>query len=231
MNADGSDQTRLTFDPADDLNPCWSPDGTRIAFQSQRNLASVGKSQIFTMRPDGTDLRLITQEQGIQPSWSPDGTRIVYVRSGIGIWIINADGTNKYKLTDGYDVNPAWSSDGTKIAFVSMRGGNMDSPSVWWVMNADGSMQRQITTDDSLPKPGQPAIGVPPCWSPDGQKLIYFSYNVKEYNEVTGIDITVKGIYAMDPDGTEILRLAPRIYTSGRYDLHFDIAWWAPKPN
>jgi Tol biopolymer transport system component len=55
MNADGSDQRRLTFG-TNDSAPSWSPDGTRIVFRSSRHLA---RAWIFTMRPDGTDVQAI----------------------------------------------------------------------------------------------------------------------------------------------------------------------------
>mgnify|MGYP000863034904 FL=1 len=50
MNADGTGQARLTSEPANDLQPAWSPDGTRIAFTSARD----GNEEIWTMGADGS---------------------------------------------------------------------------------------------------------------------------------------------------------------------------------
>jgi TolB protein len=67
MNADGSNPTRLTVDPAPDVDPAWSPDGQWIAFASQRG----GGFDIYIMRPDGSDVRQLTNEPGddTRPSW------------------------------------------------------------------------------------------------------------------------------------------------------------------
>jgi len=58
MNSDGSSVTRLTDDPGVDFSPAWSPDGTRIAFASDRS----GNSEIYLMAPDGTNLMRLTDE-------------------------------------------------------------------------------------------------------------------------------------------------------------------------
>mgnify|MGYP006270892699 CR=1 FL=1 len=73
MNADGSGQTRLTDDPADDYYPSWSPDGARIAFTSERN----GQAEIYAMNADGSGLKNLTNNPAGDwwPSWSPAGTR------------------------------------------------------------------------------------------------------------------------------------------------------------
>jgi TolB protein len=68
MNADGSDVTRLTDDPALDIGPAWSPDGTRIAFTSDRT----GHSSIYLMKPDGTGITLLADGvtgESHQPDW------------------------------------------------------------------------------------------------------------------------------------------------------------------
>jgi TolB protein len=69
MNADGSGVTRLTSDPHDDSGPTWSPDGSKIAFDSERN----GKSEIYVMNPDGTGvIRLTTNAaEDFSPAWTP----------------------------------------------------------------------------------------------------------------------------------------------------------------
>jgi TolB protein len=75
-NADGSNARNLTNHPAFDGWPAWSPDGTLIAFASNRN----GRYQIFIMKPDGTDVRLVANTEGraTVPRWSPDGKTIYF---------------------------------------------------------------------------------------------------------------------------------------------------------
>ena len=71
MNADGSDQTRLTDNDAWDDRPTWSPDGSRIAFSSERD----GNSEIYVMNADGSDQTRFTNNDRWEgtPSWSPIG--------------------------------------------------------------------------------------------------------------------------------------------------------------
>ena len=73
---------QLTQDPADDLAPAWSPDGTRIAFETLRD----GNSEIYAMNHDGSEQVNLTHSPAADqaPVWSPDGTRIVFesVRDG-----------------------------------------------------------------------------------------------------------------------------------------------------
>jgi TolB protein len=73
MNADGSDQVRLTNSPSYDLDPVWSPDGEKIAFITNR----LGFFDIFVMNADGSDMRQLTHTPSIDmaPVWSPDGEK------------------------------------------------------------------------------------------------------------------------------------------------------------
>lgn len=68
MNADGTNQTNLTHNPAPDFEPVFSPDGTRIAFSSYRD----GNPEIYVMRADGTNqTRLTNSGYDVQPVFSP----------------------------------------------------------------------------------------------------------------------------------------------------------------
>jgi hypothetical protein len=72
--ADGSDTTRLTNNPAEDSLPDWSPDGAWLTFDSMRD----GNREIYEMRADGTDAARLTNSAAADqsPVWSPDGTRM-----------------------------------------------------------------------------------------------------------------------------------------------------------
>jgi TolB protein len=69
MNADGSEQKNLTSNPAEDVFPFWSPDGKKIAFQSDRD----GNGEIYIMNAGGSEQKNLTNNPAddYQPSWSP----------------------------------------------------------------------------------------------------------------------------------------------------------------
>ena len=110
--------------------PSWSPDGSRIAFDSDRS----GNLELWTCRSDGSDLVRLTTVGGSTPAWSHDGTRIAFARSmgtnSTEIWTVSSDGSNLVQLTTGpgKDWSPSWSPDDRAIAFSSDRSGNTE---VW----------------------------------------------------------------------------------------------------
>ncbi|MFN2243003.1 MAG: alpha/beta fold hydrolase [Anaerolineae bacterium] len=169
MNADGSDQRRLTDHPAEDYWPTWSPSsaagGEQIAFASNRD----GNFEIYVMQADGRNLRRLTFNSGdeLEPAWSPDGARIAFMVHLAGestIHVMDADGGNRRQLTrSGSDSLPDWSPDGTQIVFVSERDGN---PEIY-VMDADGSNQQRLTDNAGA--------DTYPAWSPDGTRISFFS--------------------------------------------------------
>ena len=125
MEADGSNLVQLTPDyaEADSVSasrPAWSPDGRRIAYDSNLN----GSADIWVMDANGDNPVNLTAnpESEFSPSWSPDGQRIAYVcKSGENrqICLMNADGTDQAPLTDGSlnARNPVWTPDGRRILF------------------------------------------------------------------------------------------------------------------
>jgi hypothetical protein len=168
--------TNLTNAPdSDEWGPAWSPDGTRIAFSSDRE----GLPQIYVMDADGSHLERLSDVEGEYPSWSPDGSTIAFASQVGGttpfgdpdydILVMDADGGNVRNLTndpDAYDMYPSFSPDGTAIAFESTAGTPPDyeppsydlerlSDMDVWVMDADGSNARDVTNDlehlDSFP--------------------------------------------------------------------------------
>jgi len=148
MDADGTDPVNLSRSIATDQLPCWAPDGTKIAFQSDR----AGVGEIFVMNSDGSSQTNITNNPATDgwPCWSPDGTKIAFVSSRDGdmeIYVMNADGSGLTKLTDNtaWDGGPTWSPTGTQIAFQSKRDGDYRI----YVMNADGTGQTRLTNEKS----------------------------------------------------------------------------------
>jgi TolB protein len=75
MNADGSDRTQLTHHRARDENPDWSPDGTQIAFYSER----VGNAEIYVMNADGLQERRVTRDPWYDQAvrWEPAPAPVV----------------------------------------------------------------------------------------------------------------------------------------------------------
>ncbi len=171
MNADGSGQSRLTNNAANDFDPAFSPDGTKIAFASSiRN--SGPDAKIYVMNADGTDpTNLTTAADDRDPAFSPDGRKIAFTRGLFGsnadIYVMNADGSGQTRLTNvrANDTSPAFSPDGTKIAFSSLRG---PGGSEIYLMNADGSGQTRLTNNPATRDTN-------PVFSPDGLKIAFVS--------------------------------------------------------
>ena len=118
MEADGGNPQNLTNSPFfDDRHPSWSPDGKRIAFQSNRDKDNPNNTEIYVMDADGGNQRSLTNNDRFDeyPSWSPDGRRIAFmsVREGhfsYEIYVMDADGGNQHRLTNNRhaDFGPAW---------------------------------------------------------------------------------------------------------------------------
>ena len=136
---------RVTNDSGPEVEPAFSPDGSRIVFVSTRD----GIAQLYLMDADGTNrLRLTNRQQPDQrPTFSADGQSVVFQSTREGkkdgleqIWIVNVDGTGLKVLTDsGANRQPSVSPDGQTIAFISNRDNKI--PHVW-LMARDGSNQR-----------------------------------------------------------------------------------------
>jgi Tol biopolymer transport system component len=192
---------------ASDEHPSWSPDGTRIAFDSHRD--SNTSTEIYVMNADGSDPRRLTFDgpTGVQstasnvfdvsPAWSPRGDLIAYVKI-VGqehdVRVMGTDGGEQRPLTSdgGSKSDPVWSPDGTRLLYART--------------GADGTRVYTVGLDGSPPvalsPPGSGDFG--PVWSPDGTRIAF----------------TAGELYVMNADGSGRQRITdlPAIGPSWRPD-------------
>jgi TolB protein len=170
---------------------------------------------IFTAKPDGTDIKQLTTTPGYdaETTITLDGKKLVFtsMRSGdLDIYSMDANGKNVRRLTNelGYDGGPFWSYDGKQIVFrafhpetekqktdyTNLLKQNLIRPTVLeiWVMNADGSNKRQVTRN------GKANFG--PYFFPDGRRII-FSSNM---DDARGRNFD---LYKINVDGTGLERI------------------------
>lgn len=165
------------------VEPSWSPDGARIAFES--NLpASTEDGFVGTISSvgiDGEDLVELTSDPRFddrQPNWSPAGDRILFQRHLPGaddwdLWTIRPDGSGLMVVidTDSSDTDASWSPDGRSIVYSSDFGG-LPAPNIFVVPVQGGTPQR--VTNDATHEDGAPS------WSPDGATIAFESHPIGE---------------------------------------------------
>ena len=168
MKTDGTNVISLAT-TGGNRRPEWSPDGTKIAFQSSRT----GLWQIYTMNIDGTNQTQLTfAGTNERPRWSPDGTKICFHsnRDAPGNWEVykmNADGSGQFRITQFVDppnvwsdYNPRFINDSTKLVYLSTRTGVL----TLYRINEDGTGDTPVVTDIAG-STGQ-------RWAPDLNKII-----------------------------------------------------------
>lgn len=233
VKADGSALTQLTFNAAADMHPGPSFNGQQLSFASNRddpNPQTCGLPgapncifQIYVMKIDGSNIKLLTQGAGSKddPSWSPDGTHIAFDSTGddpdpahcgqagnpacvVNIYVMRADGSEVTRVTQGStagpvaNTHPHWSPDNKQLVFVSDRDGNEEI----YKANLDGTGETRLTNNA--------ADDEHPSWSPDNLAIVFDS-NRDGHPQ----------IYKMATDGTNQTRLTDDLGN----DVH---PYWCP---
>ena len=181
---------------ANDYNPSISPDGTKIAFVSDRE----GVPQLYLMTADGNNPTRLTNSGCVDqvPSWTPDGRALYWESqcsgqkvkimtakvaygddSSYGVFATLVDIRELTSQDQGDNRFPRVSPDGRKIVFTSYRDGNAEI----YLMNADGSNQTRLTNSGGEDEAAS--------WSPSGQQLIFASSRDGSYD-----------LYLMNADGS-----------------------------
>jgi Tol biopolymer transport system component len=168
---DGRSAIDLTPDsPADDRAPAFSPDGTTIAFRSDREGGG-----IFLMGATGESVRRLTN-RGHNPSWSPDGKSILVAEQetvdpavvyGLrNIYAVDVATGAMRTLYSGIDsLQPSWSPHGKRVAFWTAQRGDRDI----YTIDANGDASSAVAVTSDSPTEWNPV------WSRDGRQLYFLS--------------------------------------------------------
>jgi dipeptidyl aminopeptidase/acylaminoacyl peptidase len=188
--AAGGEPRRLTRGRTRDDSPLWSPDGTRLAFISDRE----ERPQVWLIRADGGEAERLTESKsGVTAfAWSPDGRRIAFVAPrdrtadeerrekerddahvvdrefrATWLWVIDVAtrAATGIVTDDGQVQDPQWSPDGTRIAYVALPTPRADDGRFADVRVVD------VATRASRRLLDNPGPDVAPRWSPDGRSI------------------------------------------------------------
>lgn len=170
LNVGSRNPVRMTNSPADERDPSWSPDGTRLAYASHQD----GNWEIYVDDLDpSTPPTRMSYDLSFQgaPKWSPDNGWLVYESyqgNNLDVYVVPFDNSQPpQRVTDNAapDFSPSWSPDGRHIAFVSWRDGNQDI----YVFSLDNPVDSASINLTNTPTRQEDY----PVWSPDGKYLAY----------------------------------------------------------
>lgn len=195
LSANADSDVNVTRFASYDSWPAWSPDGTQMAFESNRDDPLF--TEIYVLQVDSGYLTRLTADTGFadaQPAWSPLGNRIAFVSdrdsAGFDIYLMNPDGGSVKRLTTDAEnsVQPAWSPDGTRLAFATDRNG---AAGEIYVMDTTGGNLVNLTNST--------ASDLTPAWSPNGTEIAFMSDR----------DSASFAIFIMNATGGNVRRVSP----------------------
>lgn len=197
MDADGTNELRLTDTPALDTEPAWAPEGHSLAFSSDRHGES-DSLHIYTLSADGDNIQRVTSgfAEADSPSWSPDAKKIAFracCDAGDEIYTVNSDGSDPVQVSNEPDDGasgaywPAWSPVGSTIVHARIRYDpetQSDSEALY-SMSSGGSDVERLTPEFFFDGA--------PTWSPDGTQIAFAARRSADEASV---------IYVMNADGS-----------------------------
>ncbi len=195
---------QLTRSKARDRNPIWSPDGSRIAFLSDRVETRPGSDRLYVMSPDESDVISVAPDVSASQGpvvWSPDGTKLAFTNSpekescriidgvrscAFSLYIVRADGSGVEMVYEGFEsqIRPypslAWSPDGLQIAIAIPRSGV-------FVADTTQRIPPRLIHDlgDSIPILGN-RIPWGLFWPPPGDEVLYFAGGILWSSTIDG---------------------------------------------
>ena len=213
VGINGAPRERLTENDYFDHYPTWSPDGTRIAFVA--NPLGLGhlnpkQAQLFTMAPDGSDIRLLTPSLDrvgfYPPVWSPSGRSLAFIVDEGEyypfkriLYTMESDGSELNRIGETTAL-PTRSPLNRELAFAKAEGGE----ALVYTVRPDGTELRQRWSSG----PDVPSALISQLkWSPDGSELLF---------------VADDGVYVVSLDGTGLLKLA---FSSNKWPT---LGAWSP---
>jgi Tol biopolymer transport system component len=190
LNADGAG---AHFINTYGIDPCWSPDGTKILYRTW-----IGYPY-WMVDSSAKNWKFLGDFPGGEADWSPDGTKILFGNDGStglqgGIYQYNLNDSSLTQLTVGWDDEPEFSPEGNKIVYVHHDDDKSYITNIF-VMNADGTNKINLTNYDQIKEFSCPT------WSPHGTKIA-FAFD----GQSTG-DSSKREVYIMNSDGSGLIRL------------------------
>ena len=202
--------TQITDEQANDVQPAFSPSGSRVAFSSNRS----GQWDIWVVDANGKNPTQITNTPApeLHPSWSPDSRRLVYCRLTSNenrgeLWVVDLDNPGMKRFI-GEGLFPSWSPKGDKIVYQRARERGSGWFSIWTLDFQDGEVlyPTEIASSPS-------AAYISPTWSADGEQIAFAAVVGAKPIATSGGEArpaTVKNrsdILIVDADGRGLQRL------------------------